>query len=169
MISLGNLPLKGTYSLVIWLNSETNLEILKRGCFNLQRGYYVYTGSALGNGATSLRRRVGRHLRKTKTRHWHIDFLLADKNAEVAAVVAAESSTKKECEMNDVIRKTDDATIPIKDFGSSDCRHKCGSHLIYFGEENIKEKIADAYRHLFGYCNVLDLFQNQVRERKRQK
>jgi Uri superfamily endonuclease len=162
LISLKNLPMKGVYSLVIWLNSETSLQIRKLGCFNLQRGYYVYTGSALGNGATSLRRRVARHLRKTKTRHWHIDFFLADKNAEVAAVVAAETSARKECEVNDFIKKIEGMIILIKDFGSSDCGHKCGSHLIYFNEENIKEKIADAYRQLFGYCNILDSFQNEV-------
>jgi Uri superfamily endonuclease len=161
VIFLENLPMKGVYSLIIWQDSETSLQIRKLGCFTLQRGYYAYTGTALGNGATSLRRRIARHLRKAKIKHWHIDFFLANKNAQVTAIVAAESNARKECEVNNFIKKIEGTTIPIKGFGSSDCRHKCGSHLVYLGEERVKEEIEEIYRHLFGYCNVLDSFQNQ--------
>jgi len=90
--------------------------------------------------------------------------LLANKDAKVTGVVAAESGLREECEVNNFIRKIEGTVILIKGFGSSDCRHKCGSHHIYFGEESIKGKIAGAFRHLFEYCNVLDSFQNQVRK-----
>ncbi len=45
-------------------------------------GLYVYTGSALN----SLPGRVGRHLRKLKKKHWHIDYLIADASVEIVGV-----------------------------------------------------------------------------------
>lgn len=109
------------------------------------KGYYTYTGSALGKGATSLKRRVSRHMRKGKRNLWHIDFLLADENATVTAVVAAQTSKKLECDMNRHIKMEGKAKIPVKGFGSSDCKENCESHLLYFGEEDIKSKIATFY------------------------
>jgi len=148
--SLKNLPTKGTYTLVIRLEKETQIKVQKWGSFILQKGYYAYTGSALGDGAVSLRYRVLRHFKKRKAKHWHIDFLLASKNASIAAVVAAESSVNRECQANDAIKSIQGATIPVVGFGASDCKQNCGSHLVYFGEENITEKILDKYTRLFG-------------------
>jgi len=109
------------------------------------KGYYTYTGSALGKGATNLKRRVSRHLRKEKRNLWHIDFLLANENATVTAVVAVETSKKLECNINRYIKREGKAKIPVKGFGSSDCKENCESHLLYFGEEEIKPKIATFY------------------------
>ena len=153
------LPIKGVYTLIILLNSKIKFKMRKFGCLNLQRGYYAYTGSAMGNGAASLRNRVARHFRKGKTKHWHIDFFLANKNARIVAIVAADSDVKRECEINDCIKKIEGTTVPIRGFGASDCRHNCRSHLVYFGKGSFKEKVANAYRQVFGCCNVLDRFQ----------
>jgi len=144
------LPRKGIYTLIIRLNKKIRLEVNKLGSFNLQKGYYAYTGSALGDGATSLTRRIERHLKKKKTRHWHIDFLLARKEATIVAVVAAESSGNKECQTNEAIKSIEGATIPVVGFGASDCKHHCRSHLVHCGEEGVKDKIVDAYTNLFG-------------------
>lgn len=149
------LPTKGVYTLVIYLNKEISLKVQKLGCFTLQKGYYAYTGSAVGNGATSLKKRVGRHLKKRKVRHWHIDFLLANKNATVVNVVAAESSANRECQVNKAIMNIEAATIPVEGFGASDCKQHCKSHLICFLEERLKERIVNAYLHLFGIRTTL--------------
>jgi len=149
--------MKGVYTLIIWLNAKSRLRVHKLGSFNLQKGYYAYTGSALGNGAASLRIRVARHLKGRKPRHWHIDFLLTNKNANVNAVVAAESRVNKECHINNLIKKIEGATVPLVSFGASDCKQNCKSHLVYCGEENIQEKIVDAYTHSFGHSQVLNL------------
>jgi len=141
--------MRGTYTLVICLEKETWIEVQKSGSLIFQRGYYAYTGSALGDGAVNLRNRVARHLKRRKAKHWHIDFLIANKNATIIAVVAAESSVNKECQVNDAIKNIEGATVPIVGFGSSDCKHGCGSHLVYFGDENVTEKIVDKYRELF--------------------
>jgi len=141
--------MKGIYTLIILVNPKSRLKVRKLGYFNFKQGYYAYTGSALGAGATSLKRRVARHLKKEKPKNWHIDFLLANKNAKVTAVITAESSANKECQINNLIKNIQGANVPIVGFGASDCKQNCKSHLVYFGEENVEEKIADTYTRLF--------------------
>jgi len=145
MSSIETLPTKGIYTLIIFLSDEARLNVGKLGLQKFPRGYYAYTGSALGKGATSLKRRVSRHLRKRKRNLWHIDFLLANKNATVTAVVAAQTNKKFECDMNHYIKRETKAKFPVKGFGSSDCKKNCESHLLHFGEEEIKSKIATLY------------------------
>jgi len=144
------LPTKGIYTLIIFLSREARLNIGKLGMQTFPKGYYTYTGSALGKGASSLKRRVSRHLRKGKRNLWHIDFLLANENATVTAVAAAETNKKLECHMNRHIKGEGEAKIPVKGFGASDCKEKCESHLLFFGEEDIKSKIATFYAIRFG-------------------
>lgn len=145
MSSIETLPTKGIYTLIILLSRETRLKVGKLGMQKFPKGYYTYTGSALGKGATSLKRRVSRHLRKAKRNLWHIDFLLANENATTTAVVASQTSKKLECNMNRYIKREGKAKIPVKGFGSSDCKENCESHLLYFGEEEIKSKIPTFY------------------------
>jgi len=144
------LPTKGIYTLIIVLSKETRLNVGKLGVRKFPKGYYTYTGSALGKGATSLKQRVSRQLRKRKRNLWHIDFLLANENTTVTAVVATETNKKLECKMNRYIKMEGGAKIPVKGFGSSDCKEKCESHLLYFGEEEIKSKIATFYAERLG-------------------
>jgi len=143
--------MKGIYTLIILVNTKSRLKVGKLSYFNFKKGYYAYTGSALGAGATSLKRRVARHLKKEKSKNWHIDFLLANKNAKVTAIIAAESNVNKECQINNLIKNIEGTSIPIVGFGASDCKQNCKSHLIYFGEENIEEKIINAYTRLLGH------------------
>jgi sugar fermentation stimulation protein A len=145
MTSLETLPTKGIYTLIICLSEEVRLSVGKLGMQKFPKGYYAYTGSALGKGSTSLKRRVSRHLRKRKRNIWHIDFLLANKNATVTAVVAAGTSKKFECVMNRYVKREGKTKIPVKRFGSSDCKENCESHLLYFGEEKITSEITTLY------------------------
>jgi Uri superfamily endonuclease len=69
--------LKGAYTLVINLDSDTEIDVGSLGSILFPRGSYLYIGSAI-NGIEG---RVTRHLRKTKKIHWHIDYLL--KKAEI--------------------------------------------------------------------------------------
>lgn len=151
-MSLNNtLPTRGTYTLIIFLSKEVRIRIGQLGIKSFPKGYYTYTGSALGTGASSLRRRVSRHLRKTgKKKHWHIDFLLAHRDATVTAIVAAQPDREMECEMNCYIKRQGAARILVSGFGSSDCNSNCQSHLLYFGEEDVKKKIAELYAEKLG-------------------
>jgi len=150
VLKLDGMPAKGNYTLIIHLKAPSRLCTPRQGWIKLGDGYYAYTGSALGTGAVSLRRRVARHFRKRKKKHWHIDYLLANETARITAVVAASSSENKECEITDFIRNIEGATIPVMGFGASDCKRKCGSHLIHLGQNNCLEKVVDAYKHTIG-------------------
>ncbi len=66
------LPDKGIYALFIRCKGEKTIKIGALGNIFFPAGYYVYIGSAQRN----LQRRIGRHLRKMKKLHWHIDYLL---------------------------------------------------------------------------------------------
>jgi len=90
------LPAKGIYTLIVFLSEETRLKVSKLGTHRFPVGYYTYTGSALGTGASSLKQRVTRHLKKRKQKFWHMDFLLVHKNATVTAVIAAQTDRKAE-------------------------------------------------------------------------
>jgi Uri superfamily endonuclease len=160
------LPLRGTYTLIIFLSKQIRIEIGQLGVKGFVKGYYTYTGSALGTGASSLRRRVSRHLRKTsKKKYWHIDFLLTHRDATVIAIVAAQTDRKKECELNGYIKRRGGAGIPISGFGSSDCNRNCQSHLLYFGEDDVERKIVEFYAEKLGsrpvvidFCKSLPSF-----------
>lgn len=149
MPSLKMLPAKGIYTLIMFLPKEAYLNVGKLGVCKFPRGYYAYTGSALGVGASGLRGRVSCHLRKEKKKFWHIDFLLAHENVTLTGVVAAQTSKKLECEMNRCIKENGEAEIPVPGFGASDCKQSCNSHLLHFNED-IKSKIAAFYAKKLG-------------------
>jgi Uri superfamily endonuclease len=149
------LPTNGIYTLIIFLPREICLNIGKLGQQKFPKGYYTYTGSALGKGASSLKHRISRHLQKKKRNFWHIDYLLADENTTVTAVVAAQTNERLECNLNRYIKRDGTAKILVKGFGASDCKENCGSHLLYFGEENIESKIATFYSKRFGSKSLI--------------
>jgi Uri superfamily endonuclease len=162
MTSTEMLPAKGTYTLIVFLSKEVRLKVGKLGTQRFPAGYYAYTGSALGTGASSPKQRVTRHLEKRKQKFWHIDFLLAHENATVTAVIAAQTDRKAECNMNLFVKKKLEAKIPVVGFGSSDCKQNCESHLLYFGEENIKSQVVALYADKLGSrLLVIDFAKNE--------
>ncbi len=128
------LSMSGIYVLLLFLSEEVSLNIGKLGKQRFPEGYYTYTGSALGKGASSLKHRIARHLRKKKRKFWHIDYLLANENVSMKAVIVAETNEKLECNSNRYMKRELGAKVPVKGFGASDCRKNCGSHLLYFPE-----------------------------------
>ena len=116
-------PLKGTYCLLIQLKHDSKITIGKLGEIEFKNGYYVYVGSALN----SLEGRIKRHLRDDKKLHWHVDYLLADENAEIVDVVFTIDDRKWECDLASQIAENGSK---IDGFGCSDC--KCDSHLFFF-------------------------------------
>jgi Uri superfamily endonuclease len=124
----------GVYTLILFLQKEATVTIGRLGKQKFPKGYYVYTGSALGKGSSNLKHRIARHLRKEKQLFWHIDYLLADENVSVETVVAAETNEDLECSLNSYLKNMEGAKIQVNGFGASDCRKNCGSHLLYFPE-----------------------------------
>ena len=155
------LPQVGVYTLIIHLPANIRLKVGKLGEHQFPRGYYAYTGSALGFGASSLRKRVARHLQKKKHKFWHIDYLLARKDIVVIAIIAAQTNKRMECAINRHLKNEMTARIPVLGFGASDCKENCGSHLLYLGEKNVKQKIASLYNEKFGCKTVVVNFEQK--------
>ncbi len=92
----------------------------------LAPGVYAYCGSARGPGG--LRARLARHLRRDKTKRWHIDWLTTV--AEDIAALAIPGGD--ECALRAALADEPGATHPVPGFGSTDCR-MCPSHLLRLG------------------------------------
>ncbi|MGD8505452.1 MAG: GIY-YIG nuclease family protein [Candidatus Bathyarchaeota archaeon] len=143
------LPQTGVYTLILHLSTAIHVKVGKLGKQRFPKGYYAYTGSALGLGASSLRKRVARHLQKKKRKFWHIDYLLAHESVVAIAIVAFQTSRKIECKINRCLKDEMTAEIPVLGFGASDCKENCGSHLLFFPgiieEEILIQKIRNVY------------------------
>jgi Uri superfamily endonuclease len=112
--------MKGVYVLVISVSKDIQIDVGSLGSMNFSKGVYAYVGSA----QKSFEKRVKRHLRKDKRKFWHIDYLLGNDAAEVLKVFHKEAGKHEECI---VAKKINKRGVPIRAFGSSDC--KCESHL----------------------------------------
>lgn len=111
---------QGCYVLILSLESGHIIPVGRLGRRYFAAGQYAYVGSALGG----LQARVGRHRRKDKRLHWHIDYLLSV--ALLERVIWARTSQKLECCIARFFAE-DFSSVPR--FGASDCR--CDSHLFW--------------------------------------
>jgi len=140
----------GTYALLLKLDKQERITVGKLGTFDFPAGYYLYVGSALGPGG--LRARLARHRRDSKSSsqsssrqkgkklHWHIDYLL--QQAQLIKVWSVASEQRLECKWSEVARRLSGAQVPVRGFGSSDCR--CPAHLIYFSARPSREQFERA-------------------------
>ncbi|MCX6153467.1 MAG: GIY-YIG nuclease family protein [Candidatus Kapabacteria bacterium] len=115
----------GAYQIHIKISRRIKILIGAFGIYNLEKGYYIYTGSAMKN----LSQRIDRHKRAEKKIHWHIDYLLSNKYVQVIKIDSFPSETRMECELNQNIANQAGISFPIAGFGSSDCK-TCMAHLI---------------------------------------
>lgn len=106
------------YQLIIEVAREIRFTAGALGPCRLAPGRYAYTGSARRN----LEARLRRHLARTKTRHWHIDYLLAHPGVRITGV---RRHRRPECAVN----QATPGVVSIPGFGAGDCRAGCGSHL----------------------------------------
>ncbi len=111
------------------------------GELQLLPGLYLYVGSALGMGSTSLQHRLARHQLKTKCmkKHWHIDFITTLPYAKIPYIVVIETSKRLECLLSKHIAQLDGIRCPLKGFGSSDCS-QCETHF-YSYAKNIEQVV----------------------------
>jgi Uri superfamily endonuclease len=116
----------GTYALVLSSSVQRRIRIGQLGTMQLQPGYYIYVGSALGPGG--LRARIARHLRLHKRTHWHIDYLRA--RARVDEVWYWCGVSCREHQLARALETAPGASVPLPGFGASDCG--CTSHLYFF-------------------------------------
>jgi len=119
----------GTYTLLVALPESATVEFGAAGAYDLDAGWYAYTGSAFGAGGL---KRVDRHREladgERDARHWHVDYLLGHPETCVDAVHVTEDEDV-ECE---TARRLADEAQPVAGLGASDC--DCETHLTYAPE-----------------------------------
>lgn len=104
------------------------MELPALGSHLMKAGIYCYCGSAKGPGGLSAR--VSRHLNMKTKRFWHYDYLKEYLHIDEVWWQTGEDS--QECEFAQMLANGQGAEMPIPGFGSSDCKKKCISHLIFF-------------------------------------
>ena len=131
----------GSYALLIELESPTVLEVGRLGPIEFRPGWYAYVGSALGGVAA----RVGRHLRRRKKQHWHVDYLLDQ--GRLSVVTWGLSEGRLECRIADGLRRL--GVQSVRGFGASDCR--CPSHLFFSAS---RKTLRDEIAHVFSLVGL---------------
>ncbi|WP_084270811.1 GIY-YIG nuclease family protein [Methanobrevibacter cuticularis] len=132
--------MKGSYCLIIANKKEKKIAIGKLGEINFEKGSYVYIGSAMN----SLIPRLKRHISNDKKVHWHVDYLLNEKEVSVEDIIFTINTERIECKLAHLISANGKE---IAKFGCSDCN--CNSHLIYFKEhQDSLNYVKLAYREL---------------------
>ena len=116
---------KGTYAIVFSSDQESCICIGKLGKVKIEKGFYVYIGSAFGPGG--LRSRINRHLKRGKPNHWHIDYI-RDQLLPIG-VWYSYASVKEECHWAKILHEFSDSR-PLNKMGATDC--KCPSHFFSF-------------------------------------
>jgi Uri superfamily endonuclease len=145
--------MKGTYTVLLSCKGRTIVRVGKLGRLRLQKGHYLYTGSALGAGAVSLEGRIERHKRRTKTLRWHIDYLTSNRSCKFAGAVYLECDQRLECRINRHICRTLQASPIFPRFGSSDCT--CPSHLVRPERALTREELLSELESLYAGFNAV--------------
>ncbi|OYT40997.1 MAG: hypothetical protein B6U89_00365 [Desulfurococcales archaeon ex4484_58] len=118
----------GVYLLVIAVCRDIVVETRSRK-FRINRGFYIYVGSARGPGG--LRARINRHLRREKKLFWHIDYLLSNPNTEIVLIYYRIVEEKDDLESR-IATILNNYLPGIKGFGCSD-KTRDYSHLYWCG------------------------------------
>ena len=100
---LRRIALRGTYTLLLACRRPFKLRIGKLGLTNVEKGNYLYTGSALGTGAVSLEQRIARHRQRKKRVKWHVDYLTVRREITVVNAICTENGKRLECQINQQI------------------------------------------------------------------
>ncbi|QCQ21167.1 GIY-YIG nuclease family protein [Desulfoglaeba alkanexedens] len=127
----------GTYALVLRSLKSTSAQIGRWGQLRIVPGYYIYVGSAFGPGGVQAR--ITRHCRKTKPKHWHIDYLREHVNPLFAWY--SNEPIKLEHRWAQALSEME-GTSPVRGFGSTDCR--CLSHLFVMKKKPSLTQFASA-------------------------
>ena len=116
----------GTYILILEALSKRRVLVGVLGTLDLEPGFYVYVGSALGSGG--LRGRLAHHHRHSRSPHWHIDYMR--RHTTLREIWFLVGMSRREHLWAAVLASKAEAVIPFAGFGASDCG--CRTHLFRF-------------------------------------
>ena len=120
-----SLQLNGVYILILRITKDLSKHVGSLGKIQFEKGNYAYVGSA----QSSILARLERHFAKRKKLHWHIDYLTTSTNTKIKRAIYSLASSKDfECRLSKEFAGLTFSKA-IHSFGSSDCKHSCGSHL----------------------------------------
>ena len=138
----------GTYVLIIEVPKDVTFFVGSLGEIKIKKGALLYVGSGL-NG---VEKRIMRHFRREKKRHWHIDYITSILQPKIAVYIVDERK------LEDAVAKellSNHHLTPILGFGATDS--KLSTHL-FWGENvdilltiasNILEKIGGKKPRMF--------------------
>ena len=149
---------QGAYTLIIRSGQARRITIGRHLSVTLERGLYLYTGSALGRGSTSLEWRFSRHLSQEKKHFWHIDRILSSDSVRLISAIVTKTTGKVECKVNTALLEDSSVRVLAKGIGSSDCR--CESHFLITkcGLDVLQRKVRSCYASLGLHPYVLKDF-----------
>ena len=147
----------GGYVIIGMLPQITEIQVGRLGLFNLERGWYLYCGSAHGSGG--LHSRVTRHVRSEKKLFWHFDYLRP--YLELTHILYSDSRIS-ECDLCGMISTLEYVSFPVKKFGASDCRRGCISHLIYSMETDAPERVTSSLHEKISDLKSIDFRLNLI-------
>lgn len=153
---LRRIALKGTYTLVMVCEEPFRVKIGKIGHALIEKGLFLYTGSALGRGGASLERRIERHYHRSKRVRWHVDFLTIRPEISIKKTICLKSLERFECRINQLIMSELTGKPIILHAGATDC--KCDAHLLSVGVADaqwILNRLQQIYL-IFGNPIILD-------------
>lgn len=154
--------MKGTYTMIIGCVKPIKITFGGLGSAKVTRGFYTYTGSAMGKGAASIEGRIYRHLSRHKRKRWHADYIASTQFCPVKAAVYVQGSVRIECAVNKALAIELKAHPLIPHIGATDC--KCDGHLLQLpstDETTLLKQIEATY---FEYAtNVKVITRSQLR------
>lgn len=136
---------EGIYIIVFQLKRCARLRIGELGEKEFLPGLYFYCGSAKGPGG--LKRRIVRHLTKNTPRFWHIDYFKYV--AKPRQVWFIEQTIWTECDLVQALRDKAGLSIALAGFGASDCKARCGAHLLFAPSARHLDRIATGLQTCF--------------------
>ncbi|MFZ6033773.1 MAG: GIY-YIG nuclease family protein [Melioribacter sp.] len=115
----------GIYLLEIIAPDDFYTAIKKYEGRKFPKGFYYYAGSAQKN----LRKRIERHLKKSKNIYWHIDYITSRFDINKIFIFNKEGKDF-ECDLVAELLEHFGLISTAPGFGNSDC-NRCDSHLLY--------------------------------------
>ena len=139
--------MRGTYTIVLGCKRPIQVRFGKLGYVEVKVGHYLYTGSALGDGALSLKGRLTRHSRSLKKKRWHVDYLTTRRAVRFKGAVYLVSNNRVECKINRAIRENMKTPTLLTHLGASDC--KCEAHLVRVAETMSKLNLLNRLERIY--------------------
>ncbi|MCP5108209.1 MAG: DNA/RNA nuclease SfsA [bacterium] len=114
---------RGSYLVILYNEKPFKKEIGSLGEREFKEGFYIYAGSAM----KGLESRIKRHMRKSKKRHWHMDYITPSRMKVVKVYRIRRAERLEERLARGLLEICDDH---VPGFGASDTG--MDSHLFYF-------------------------------------